>query len=339
MTTYKEIKGTQIEVLSSDPSNPVEGQVWYNSTSNVLKGSIRTGAAAWATANAMSTGRWGGGASSVSPQSDAIMASGANTANVELYNGTNWTEVNNVNQKRYGMWGTGTSTSMIVFGGNIPGSSPTASGDLNSTELWNGTNWTEVNNLNEVKRYPGGAGSSNTNSLCFGSFNGTNQVAKTETWNGTNWTEVNDLSSARSSVVGIGADNTAALCAGGNVAPPGANGSAEAESWNGTNWTEVNDMNTARRDLGGTGTNTLGLVFGGLKPPGTWYGVTESWNGSNWTETSDMNTAREITGQAAGSTTAALACGGITGPPGTYVTTVEEFTGAGASITRTFTDS
>ena len=38
MTTYKEIKGTQIEVLESDPSNPVEGQVWYNSTSNVLKG-------------------------------------------------------------------------------------------------------------------------------------------------------------------------------------------------------------------------------------------------------------------------------------------------------------
>ena len=156
--------------------------------------------------------------------------------------------------------------------------------------------------------------------------------------NRTNWSDVNDLSSARSSVVGIGADKTAALCAGGNVAG-GANGSAEAESWNGTNWTEVNDMNTARRDLGGTGTNTLGLVFGGLKPPGTWYGVTESWNGSNWTETSDMNTAREITGQAAGSTTAALACGGITGPPGTYVTTVEEFTGAGASITRTFTDS
>ena len=39
MATYKEIKGTQIEVLASDPSNPVEGQVWYNSTSNVLKGS------------------------------------------------------------------------------------------------------------------------------------------------------------------------------------------------------------------------------------------------------------------------------------------------------------
>jgi len=44
MATYKEIKGTQIEVLASDPPNPVEGQFWYNSTSNVLKGQAATSA-------------------------------------------------------------------------------------------------------------------------------------------------------------------------------------------------------------------------------------------------------------------------------------------------------
>ena len=49
MTTYKEIKGTQIEVVSSDPSNPVEGQVWYNTTSNELKGQVVTTAGSWAT--------------------------------------------------------------------------------------------------------------------------------------------------------------------------------------------------------------------------------------------------------------------------------------------------
>ena len=340
MTTYKEIKGTQIEVLASDPSNPVEGQVWYNSTSNVLKGSTRTAAGAWATATAMSTARWGGAASSVSPSSSAIMATGANTVNTESWNGSSWTELNNVNEQRYGVWGTGTTTSMIFFGGNVSGSSPTASGDRASTELWNGTNWTEVNNMNSVKRYPAGAGADSTSSLSFGGFNGTAKIANTEVWNGTNWTEVNDLSSARSSTGAFGATSTAAICAGGNVGnSPNVNGSAEAESWNGTNWTEVNDMNTARRDLGGCGTNTLGLVFGGLKPPGTWYGATESWNGTNWTEDSDLNTAREITGQATGTQTAALACGGISGPPGAYLNLVEEFTGAGAPVTRTFTDS
>ena len=40
MATYKEIHGTNIEVVSSDPSNPVEGQIWYNTTTNVVKGVI-----------------------------------------------------------------------------------------------------------------------------------------------------------------------------------------------------------------------------------------------------------------------------------------------------------
>ena len=342
MATYKEIKGTQIEAVATDPSNPVEGQVWYNTTSNVLKGSTRTSAGAWTTTTAMSTTRWGGAASSVSPSSSAIMATGASTVsdvNTESWNGSSWTELNNVNEGRYGVWGTGTTTSMIFFGGNDPGASPTASGDRASTELWNGTNWTEVNNMNSVKRYPGGAGADSTASLSFGSFNGTVKIANTETWNGTNWTEVNDLNTAKSSIAGVGATYTAALCVGGNVGnSPNVNGSGETELWNGTNWTEVNDLNTARRDLGGAGTNTLGLVFGGLKPPNSWYGVTESWNGTNWTEDGDLNTAREITGQASGTQTAALACGGLNAP-GTYLNPVEEFTGAGASVTRTFTDS
>ena len=38
MTTYKEIRGTNIEAVASDPSNPVDGQVWYNTTTNSVKG-------------------------------------------------------------------------------------------------------------------------------------------------------------------------------------------------------------------------------------------------------------------------------------------------------------
>jgi hypothetical protein len=33
MTTFKEIRGTTIEVVSSDPANPETGQIWYNSSS------------------------------------------------------------------------------------------------------------------------------------------------------------------------------------------------------------------------------------------------------------------------------------------------------------------
>ena len=38
MATYITIKGINIEIIAGDPANPVEGQVWYNSTTKVLKG-------------------------------------------------------------------------------------------------------------------------------------------------------------------------------------------------------------------------------------------------------------------------------------------------------------
>jgi len=38
MATYITVKGMAVEVLSADPSNPTEGQVWYNTTTNTLKG-------------------------------------------------------------------------------------------------------------------------------------------------------------------------------------------------------------------------------------------------------------------------------------------------------------
>ena len=37
MSTYKEIKGVYVQVVTSDPANPVEGQIWYNSSSGIFK--------------------------------------------------------------------------------------------------------------------------------------------------------------------------------------------------------------------------------------------------------------------------------------------------------------
>ena len=61
MATYKEIHGINIEAVSSDPSNPVEGQVWYNTTSNVLKGERPTLLGSWATGGSLNTARYGAG--------------------------------------------------------------------------------------------------------------------------------------------------------------------------------------------------------------------------------------------------------------------------------------
>jgi len=186
MATYKEIRGTNIEVLASDPSNPVEGQVWYNSTTNVLKGQVVTTAGSWATNANLNTAR---ASTAAGGDATAALVFGGFTAtaivgNTELYNGTNWTEVNDLGTAREFIAGCGTSTAALAFGG---GNSPS---QLDNTETWNGTNWTEVNDLNTGRRQLWGAGT-NTNALAFGgetSPGGGPGAASvlSETWNGTN---------------------------------------------------------------------------------------------------------------------------------------------------------
>ena len=57
MATYKEIFGTDVEVVSSDPANPVTGQVWYNTTTQQLKGYKQFIGNAWSTGGNMNTAR------------------------------------------------------------------------------------------------------------------------------------------------------------------------------------------------------------------------------------------------------------------------------------------
>ena len=338
MTTYKEIKGTQIEVVSSDPSNPVEGQVWYNSTDQAVKGAATTTTGAWATGGNLNLAR--GEGSGDGTQTSALLAGGivfpgpppaGNVKNeTELYNGSSWTEVNNLNSARAGIAGSkaGSQTASIVFAGRNQG--PGAANQT-LTETWNGTDWTEVNDMNTARNNIGGAGVT-TSALAFGN------PAVTESWNGTNWTEVNDLNTGRGDLTGAGVSNTSALAIG------GANFAANTESWNGTNWTEVNDLNTGRRELGGAGTQTAAIAMGGvvLTPPGTvTTNAAESWNGTSWTTEGSLNTARyQLDNQGAGSSTAGLVAGGNSSySSASMPSSTEEFAGAGSPVTRTFTDS
>jgi hypothetical protein len=59
MATYKEIHGTDIETIASDPSNPVVGQVWYNTTTQQLKGYRQVMGNAWSTGGNLNTARHG----------------------------------------------------------------------------------------------------------------------------------------------------------------------------------------------------------------------------------------------------------------------------------------
>ena len=57
MSTYSQIFGGKVNVVASDPSNPINGQVWYNSTTKVLKFSEASVAGVWAAGGNLGTAR------------------------------------------------------------------------------------------------------------------------------------------------------------------------------------------------------------------------------------------------------------------------------------------
>src|SRR6056300_1388156 len=101
MASLKEIRGIDIEVRTSDPENPESGQVWYNTTTELLKGYRQVVGNAWSTGGDLNTARsFLGG---VGTQT-AGLAFGGNvppvTGATEQYDGTSWTEVNDLNTAR-----------------------------------------------------------------------------------------------------------------------------------------------------------------------------------------------------------------------------------------------
>ncbi len=323
MATYKESIGTAVTNVAGDPPAPVTGQVWYNSSTVSFRVSTEVAAGAWATGGTMTrTGDKALALMGTGTQTASIAFGGGfdNTNATELYNGTNWTEVNNLNTGRRAGARAGTSTAALCGGGF-------ASPSVVVTELWNGTNWTEVNDLNNAREAMAGDGTSTSALAIGGSPYGT---SSNESWNGTNWTAVNNLNQGRYFLAASGASNTSAIAIGGEPEPQG----ARTELWNGSNWTEVNDLSDgARTGLAAThGSATAALIFGSMKPAVS--AKTESWNGTNWSTKPALNTARGYLA-GSGTSTAALAISGYE-PGATYVT--EEFNSPG-TVTKTITTS
>ena len=337
MSEYKGIHGGKVQNFTTNPDNPIEGQVWYNETDGNWKVSSFTTSGSWATGGSLNTGRR---AMSGAGTQTAALGIGGNSnpgsppysvdiANTESYDGTSWTEVNDLNTGRGYAAGDGTQTSALYFAGTVSGT-PSA-----LTESWNGTSWTEVADLNATRYGVGGVGADNTSMLAFGGNPG--PIANTESWNGTSWTEVNDLNTARHSLAGFGIVTSALATTGEN---PGGR-TTLTESWNGTSWTEVADTNANREGAGSAGTdNTSGLIFGGFEqaPVDSRVNKTELWNGTSWSEEADLSGLAYMRQAGAGTATAALSFGGE-GPANQMGTTTQEWLGAGSPLIQTITTS
>ena len=315
MTTYKEIFGKPIKVLSSDPTDAeAEGQVWYNTTSGTFKTVLSVGA--WSSASPLSTAREK--SSGFGTQAAATVAGGntpPQTNATEEYNGSGWATGGNLNTPRQSSGGAGTQSAGLAYGG-YNGSSPY----LADSEEYNGTSWSEGNNLNTA-RYITGSGSQ-TAALGMGGATSTGGTSACEEYDGTNWTAGGSLNTARNYIAGFGIQTAAVAATGGPA------GKADVEEYDGSSWTTVTSVSNAREIAMSSGVQTDGIVYGGRVDPGSVsMNKTEGYDGTSWTAQPTMATARFGSGanQSSGTASAAIAAGGNTNPPNTIVGITEEY--------------
>jgi len=338
MTEYVNIKGQNILIVSSDPSNPTQGQIWYNTTSSTLKGLVFNATGSWSTSGNLNTARqYMSGGAGAGTQTAALTfggdIGGGNTAATESYNGTSWTTLPaSMNTARLWNMGLGGQTTGLCIGGY------TGSADTTATEKWNGSAWTSSGGLNNARRVTTGFGSQ---TACIAADGAAPRNNYAESFNGTSWTTLpNTNVTAEGRASTAGSPQTAGIIFGG-AGVPGDPSITTVESWNGSAWTNLpTSMNVARRYFGGVGSGpTDAFAYaGGGSPGSTALNSSESYNGSAWTTAGVLSVARRTVGNAAAATTsAATTWGGDDGASILSPSSTELFNKG--TITRTITAS
>jgi len=311
MSTYKEIKGTTVQDLDSDPTNQL-GDVFYNSTSNTLK-AFNLGSASWTSSGNLGTAR-AGGAGSKNGAFNAVVHFGGYTPpganavnNTEHYDGSSWTGATSLPTAIRNCAGCGTQTAALSIGGV---------GNPGEALEYNGSSWSDGGNMSGISNCPGQSFGTQTAALAF-------DAEESEEYDGSSWTSGG--TPGRGKIQGnCAGTQTAGIAYGGE---PGQ--VTTAEFYNGTSWTTAPSMNTGKQNQAGFGIQTNAVSAGGPPPPnGT--NTCEIYNGTSWSTTANMNTAR---GQVEGAGVVAngMICGGWVGSP---TNATENFTGpAPATVT------
>ena len=256
-----------------------------------------------------------------------------------LYDGTNWTSTTDFPFPSGSASEAGSTTAGLLFG-IFNNSAP---GYVANTFSWDGTTFTEENDLSTARGVGGGPKANlNTSSsaLMVAGTTGPSGSAATEEWSfppststilqegqlwfnytssalkgyGTAagipagvWSSGGSVNNAREGGCWFGS-LTAGVAAGGDS--PG----LYVEHYDGSSWTSQSNIPTRAVRGGGTGPQTAGLIYGmGHAPSGGSRADGFKYDGSTWTEISDLNTARTNGGSAGGAQTSALYAGGT--PP------------------------
>ena len=338
MATYININGNNIPITASDPSNPILGEIWYNTTTNLLKGRVSL-TAAWSTSGTVPQIVRGGGSGGT--QTAAWLAGGlqypGDTKNKTwTYDGSSWTAGNNIPANFFIGGSTGPDAAGLLFDGIG------SYGPGTATYEWDGTNWTAGGAIPAIgpggNSYATGSGDSQTAAIAIGGIGDPPpaRVTRVLDYNGTSWSAGNDTPLPTAGTAADG-PNTATWIGGGDGGP---GMSGKSFEYNGSSWTASGTIGTALPQglsAQGWGPQTAAIIGGGTSSAPT-ATVAQVYDGTSWSTTASMSTARQnnaYASQTAGTQTGWIA-GGYESSGNTDAT--EEYQAAGPT-TVTITSS
>ena len=328
MADYININGNNIPIRASDPSNPIQGEIWYNTTSNSLKGQGGTTTGSWASGTNLPGIRWN---TSGAGTATAGLVFGGSTGpalgsflNTTFeYDGSSWTgggatPINSINQFSAGI------QNAAIGGGGLasPGSNST------TAYTYDGSSWTTITATPFATKGAGGAGTS-TAALIYGSDIPPSDNQDSYSWNGSSWSEEGALNNTFQNGASGGPTENTAFAAGSEFS----GASTRFETYDGSTWTTGPSLTTGVTQNRGFGSSAECLSIGGFNKI---TGV-EKFDGSSWATTGSLSIGRKQFGSA--NFTAPGVSNGWVGGGADGDDSVEEFTDAGAPITVTFSSS
>ena len=326
MADFRALKGLYIKATSSDPSNLIEGDIWYNTTTRTIKVAPLIGT--WAAGENATTVRHAVG--SAGTQTAGLIFAGTAPGGLqnatEEYDGTDWTNSGNYGGSAYSLASFGIQTAAIGAGGH-PGLETEA-------YEYNGSTWSAIADVNTGVISGSGAGTTAAGIKFGGAGAGsfTDVKNESEEWNGTSWAEGNNLNTARGYITGFGTQ-TATLGAGGYTSPPFVK-HTNVESYDGTSWTASTVLPVGRMQGSASGIQTAAFLYGGsTTAPTATAADGQTWDGSAWTTSpaSLVTGRRGMGGSPAGTSVSALASVGPAAPGD--VASTEEFTSVATART------
>ena len=280
MGNYKTDHGFQIKHRSSDPTNPVEGEIWYNTTTQKLKVTPLIGAMSSGGNYPIAVYSHAGAGTQTAALGTGGLSPGTNPTNTAAtYDGSSWTAITNSPASKGSFFGSGTQTAAIfALGSPYP---------FAESYTWNGSAWSDGPDVNTERTGCQGGGTTTAAVIYGGEAPGPSGFPqqKTEEFDGSSWSHVEDTP-AKTSMHGACGTQTAGFVAGGQPNPSTAERSMFYDGTNYSSGPNLPDGYQLGDGMWGTQTAAMAARAYVYGPPNTETNHILEYDGTSWSRLS-----------------------------------------------------